>query len=68
MQFLDACKVPDRARAFDHLSVFGIASARHSRDYSLLVSHNRVPSEPRSLFACQLEQIDLPIDTNLWPA
>jgi putative restriction endonuclease len=36
-------------------------------DYGLLVSHNRVPSELRSLFAGQLESIHLPSNRNLWP-
>ena len=36
-------------------------------DYSLLVSHNRVPSELRSLFDKQLQRIRLPKDQALWP-
>jgi putative restriction endonuclease len=36
-------------------------------DYSLLVSHNRVPEELRSLFAKQLDRIHLPKDQMLWP-
>jgi putative restriction endonuclease len=35
--------------------------------YSLLVSHNRVPSELRSLFEKQLQRIRLPKDQSLWP-
>ena len=38
-----------------------------SDDYGLLVSHNRVPSEFRDLFANQLERIHLPSDQRLWP-
>ena len=36
-------------------------------DYGLLVSHNKVPNELRSLFAQQLDRIHLPTDKNLWP-
>ena len=36
-------------------------------DRGLLVSHNRVPSELRSLFAGQLESIHLPSNPNPWP-
>jgi putative restriction endonuclease len=36
-------------------------------DYGLLVSHNRVPSELRSLFQNQLTRIHLPRDKALWP-
>ncbi|HEY6979530.1 HNH endonuclease [Reyranella sp.] len=36
-------------------------------DYGLLVSHNRVPSELRSLFQNQLARIHLPKDKGLWP-
>ena len=36
-------------------------------DYSLLVSHNRVPGELRSLFGKQLDRIQLPSDERLWP-
>jgi len=36
-------------------------------DYGLLVSHNRVPSELRSLFKDQLVRIHLPKDRSLWP-
>lgn len=36
-------------------------------DYSLLISHNRVPSELRPLFQNQLERIHLPRDKSLWP-
>ena len=38
-----------------------------SDDYGLLVSHNRVPSEFRDLFANQLHRIRLPSDQRLWP-
>ncbi len=36
-------------------------------DYGLLVSHNRVPSELRSLFENQIDRIHLPSDKRLWP-
>ena len=36
-------------------------------DYGLLVSHNRVPGELRSLFAKQLDRIHLPKDRKFWP-
>jgi putative restriction endonuclease len=36
-------------------------------DYQLLVSHNKVPSELRSLFERQMERIHLPKDATLWP-
>ena len=36
-------------------------------DYSLLVSHNRVPGELRLLFATQEERIHLLRDERLWP-
>lgn len=36
-------------------------------DYRLLVSHNKVPNELRSLFAQQLDRIHLPQDPKLWP-
>jgi putative restriction endonuclease len=36
-------------------------------DYGLLVSHNQVPAELRTLFARQLERIQLPKDRRLWP-
>jgi putative restriction endonuclease len=36
-------------------------------DYGLLVAHNRVPSELRSLFQGQLQQIHLPNDRTQWP-
>lgn len=36
-------------------------------DYRLLVSHNKVPSELRSLFARQMDRIHLPKDSKLWP-
>jgi putative restriction endonuclease len=36
-------------------------------DYGLLVSHNRVPGELRTLFEHQLQRIRLPKDQALWP-
>src|ERR1700726_2622762 len=36
-------------------------------DLGLLVSHNKVPSELRPLFARQLDRIHLPADRRLWP-
>ena len=36
-------------------------------DYRILVSHNKVPSELRSLFAKQMDRIHLPRDTRSWP-
>ena len=36
-------------------------------DYRLLVSHNRVPSELRSLFRPEHEVLHLPDDRRLWP-
>jgi putative restriction endonuclease len=36
-------------------------------DYRILVSHNKVPSELRTLFAKQMDRIHLPDDTRLWP-
>lgn len=36
-------------------------------DYKLLVSHNKVPSELRGLFANQMERINLPENHRLWP-
>ena len=36
-------------------------------DYSLLVAHNRVPTEFQDLFSRQLERIHLPDDEQLWP-
>ena len=36
-------------------------------EYGLLVSHNKVPSELRSLFTQQLNRIHLPGDQRLWP-
>jgi putative restriction endonuclease len=36
-------------------------------DYRLLVSHNKVPGELRSLFAEQMNRIHLPKDSKLWP-
>lgn len=38
-----------------------------SDDYRLLVSHNRVPSELRSLFRPEHEPLYLPDDRRLWP-
>ena len=35
--------------------------------YGLLVSHNRVPGELRSLFSKQLDRIHLPREERLWP-
>ncbi|MGI4803033.1 MAG: HNH endonuclease [Janthinobacterium lividum] len=35
--------------------------------YGLLVSHNRIPGELRSLFERQMQRIHLPLDRNLWP-
>ena len=37
------------------------------RDYRILVSHNKVPSELQSLFAKQMDRIRLPADLRLWP-
>ncbi|MFC7477948.1 HNH endonuclease, partial [Dankookia sp. GCM10030260] len=36
-------------------------------DFGLLVSHNKVPGELRSLFTPQLERIQLPANRKLWP-
>ncbi|MGO7446504.1 HNH endonuclease [Rhizobium ruizarguesonis] len=36
-------------------------------DYRILVSHNKVPSELRTLFAKQMDRIHLPADARLWP-
>ena len=36
-------------------------------DYSLLVAHNRIPSEFQNLFSNQLKRIHLPDDEQLWP-
>lgn len=36
-------------------------------DFRLLVSHNKVPSELRVLFAKQMDRIHLPRDRALWP-
>jgi len=36
-------------------------------DYRILVSHNKVPSELRTLFAKQMDRIHLPEDARLWP-
>lgn len=38
-----------------------------SNDYSLLVAHNRIPSEFQDLFSNQLKRIHLPDDEQLWP-
>lgn len=38
-----------------------------SDDYCILVSHNKVPSQLRSLFINQIERIHLPSDRRLWP-
>ena len=36
-------------------------------EYGLLVSHNRVPGELRTLFETQRDRIHLPADERLWP-
>lgn len=36
-------------------------------DYRLLVAHNRVPAELRSLFERQMDRIHLPSEQGLWP-
>lgn len=36
-------------------------------DYRVLVSHNKVPAELRSLFSSQMNRIHLPVDIRLWP-
>jgi putative restriction endonuclease len=36
-------------------------------DYRVLVSHNKVPAELRSLFSRQMDRIHLPVDIRLWP-
>ncbi|MBY3144083.1 HNH endonuclease [Rhizobium laguerreae] len=36
-------------------------------DYRILVSHNKVPGELRTLFEKQMDRIHLPADTRLWP-
>jgi putative restriction endonuclease len=36
-------------------------------DYGLLVSHNKVPAELRSLFERQTKRIHLPLEQRLWP-
>ncbi|MDX1195783.1 HNH endonuclease [Rhizobium sp. L43] len=36
-------------------------------EYRILVSHNKVPSELRTLFAKQMDRIHLPADERLWP-
>lgn len=38
-----------------------------SDDYGILVSHNKVPSEWRSMFAGQEARISLPKDERNWP-
>ncbi len=38
-----------------------------TEDYRLLVSHNRVPGELRSLFRPESERLCLPKDRRLWP-
>lgn len=38
-----------------------------TEDYRILVSHNKVPSELRTLFAKQMNRINLPNDARLWP-
>lgn len=38
-----------------------------SDDHRILVSHNKVPVELRSLFVKQMERIHLPSDKRLWP-
>lgn len=37
------------------------------KDYRVLISHNRVPSELRNLFRPENEQLHLPNDHRLWP-
>lgn len=37
-------------------------------DYRLLVSHNKVPSELKALFAPQADRVILPVDRRLWPS
>jgi putative restriction endonuclease len=37
-------------------------------DYRLLVSHNKVPSELKALFAPQADRVILPADPRLWPS
>jgi putative restriction endonuclease len=36
-------------------------------DYRILVSHNKVPGELRSLFEKQMDRIHLPADRRSWP-
>ena len=36
-------------------------------DYRILVAHNKVPGELRSLFQRQMDRIHLPSDRQLWP-
>ena len=38
-----------------------------SDDYRILVSHNKVPAELRSLFVKQMDRVHLPSDARLWP-
>jgi putative restriction endonuclease len=38
-----------------------------TNDFRLLVSHNKVPAELRSLFEKQMDRIHLPRDQRLWP-
>lgn len=38
-----------------------------TEDYRILVSHNKVPSELRNLFAKQMDRIHLPGNPRLWP-
>lgn len=38
-----------------------------SDDYGLLVSHNKVPAELRTLFENHMKRIHLPADPRLWP-
>jgi putative restriction endonuclease len=39
-----------------------------AEDYSLLVSHNKVPAELKTLFAPQADRVRLPVDPRLWPS
>ncbi|MGV7120509.1 HNH endonuclease [Sphingopyxis sp. 550A] len=36
-------------------------------DYRLLISHNKIPSELKALFAPQFDRVLLPADLRLWP-
>jgi putative restriction endonuclease len=38
-----------------------------TNEYRLLVSHNKVPAELRSLFEKQMDRIHLPTDGRFWP-